>query len=351
MVFYYYLFTIVLLLALFGDISRNNKSLGNNTVIYRIVLFFVSALLILVASIRYEVGTDYTAYIWQANDMLSLSFNEAIVKYELFYILFTKLSYGLFDSMQFFYLIIALLITVPFALAIKHFEESMFYVFLFFFVTTIFFISLNAMRQMAAFSICFYALKYLRNKKKVFFLLIVFATLWHTSAIIYLSLYFLNKIKLDRIYILVLVSFVVLKSGLNILIVSFIEKTGLPMEFYFAAQEGASSRMFILISTIVFILFKFLVKKENENSNLYYNLSLINVGVAIFADGIPGAYRLVYMFYPFYCFICPFMIKNTRFKQKIVMAIVLFGLFSIYFYRQQILGNANEIIPYKTIFM
>jgi len=351
MVFYYCLFTIILFLALFGDISWKNKLLGNNTVIYRIALICISTVLVIVMSIRYEVGTDYTAYIWQAGHMLSLPFREAILEYELFYILFSKLSYRLFDSMQFFYVIIALVIIVPFALSIRNLDESLFYVFLFFFVTTVFFISMNAMRQIAAFSICFYGLKYLRKKSFFFILSVIFASLWHTSALIYLSLYFLDKINLDRIYILVLISFVVLKSGLNLLIISFIERTGLPLEFYFMAQEEASSKMFILISTIIFFLFKIFVKRESVNANLFYNISLINVGIAIFADGIPGAYRLVYMFYPFYCFICPYMIKNSRIKQKTVMAIVLFSLFAIYFYKQQILGNANEIIPYKTIFM
>jgi hypothetical protein len=351
MEFYYILFTIILLLALLGDVSRRIKIFGNNTVFYRIALFSISMFLIVIMSIRYEVGTDYTAYIHQAKHMLSIPFEEAIIQYELFYILFSKISFSLFDSMQFFYLIIAILIIVPFALSIRHSDESLFYVFLFFFVTTVFFISMNAMRQMAAFSISLYALKYLRNKSFFFLLYVVFASLWHTSALIYLSLYFLDKINLDRIYILVLISFVVFKSVLNVLILSFIERTGLPMEFYFAAQKEASSKMFIIISVIIFFLFKFFVIRKGDNANLLYNISLINVGVAIFADGIPGAFRLVYMFYPFYCFISPFMIRNSRIKQKNVMAIVLFSLFAIYFYRQQILGNANEIIPYKTIFM
>ena len=351
MEFYYILFSVILFIALLGDFLWKNEQFGDNTVYYRIALTSISIVLILIMSIRYEVGTDYTAYIKQARHMLRIPFREAILQYELFYIIFTKISYGLFNSMQFFYIIIALLIVVPFAMAVKRSEDSLFFVFLFLFTTTVFFISMNAMRQMASFSICFYAIKYLRDNKKIFILLVVFASLWHISAIIYLSLFFLDKLKIDKYYIFILISFVILKSGLNLLIMSLIERTGLPMEFYFAAQKDASSKMFIIISAFIFFLFKFLVERKSVNANLFYNISLINVGIAIFADGIPGAYRLVYMFYPFYCFICPYMIKNSRIEPKVVIAIVLFSLFAVYFYRQQILGNANEIIPYKTIFM
>ncbi|WP_321374240.1 EpsG family protein [uncultured Draconibacterium sp.] len=348
--FYYSLFFILLLLALIGDSSLRNKTRGNNTAIYRIALLCISTVLIVITSIRYEVGTDYTAYIEEAQYMLKIPFKEAIFKYELFFVLFTKISYGLFGTMQFFYMVIAFVIIVPFALSINYMKESLFYVFLFFFVTTTFFISLNAMRQIAAFSIAFYAfVKYLRTDNKKFFLAIIIATFWHTSALIYLSIYFLDKINLNRVYILVLVSFIVFKVILNQLMISFIENTGLPLRYYFLAQEGSSSLMFIIISLIVFILFKFFVKRNDNKSNLFYNISLLNVGVAIFADGIPGAYRLMYIFYPFYCFICPYMIRNSRIKQKRIMAIVLFCLFAIYYYRQQILGNANEIVPYKSI--
>lgn len=350
MTFYLSFFTLVLAFGFIGDVSRRSIGGANTSVLYNATLFCISVVLIIIMAIRVEVGTDYLVYVEHARHMQELTFREAVFEYEFFFIVFSEISYSLFGSMQFFYLIIGLVIVTPFALSIKYYDESQFYVFLFFFVTTVFFISMNAMRQMASFSIVFYALRYLRDRGRYFLFLVLFASLWHYSAIVYLSIYILDRINLRRIYLPILVSFILFKSALNSLMIHFIEEAGLPGKFYFLVQEGASSKLLIVISLVVFFLFNFFVKRDKNDANLFYNIALVNVGVSVFADGIPGAYRLVYIFFPFYCFISPFMIRNSRIKPRIVMAIVLLGTFSVYFYRQQILGNANEILPYQTIF-
>ena len=72
--------------------------------------------------------------------------------------------------------------------------------------------------------------------------------------------------------------------------------------------------------------------------------------ISVFIDGIPGGYRLIYLFWPFYIIICHYLMRESKNKLYgmffIVCVLLMFGF---YYYNMQIKGNANEVVPYQSI--
>ena len=295
--------------------------------------------------------TNAQAYFEYAKkSILPFSFWDALKESELFFVFFSKLSYAIFENMQFLYVVIAFTFIFFTFKGILYYESQPILSLLFLFASTTFFISLNAMRQMASFAIFLYANKYIFSKQfKKYIFYIALAFFWHTSAIIYIAFYFLPNLKIRKCSFLIIVFSYLFKLILNKFVIQFLENTGIPIKYYFTLVEGASSKSFLLISFVIWICFTIFAKGEDKKLIFLYNISLIGVTISIFVDGIPGGYRLVYIFWPMYIVICPYIIRKAK-NWKILLFSLFLSIFIIYFYRQHIIGNSGEVVPYNSIF-
>jgi hypothetical protein len=190
---------------------------------YKSRLFIVFAILlpVLLASLRYNVGTDYISYVNIYDKLSTLSLpqyiNQDIFSHEFGFFALIKLSKILTDSYVLMFSVSSL-ITISFIYLglkkseIKHVTLGYFLALLIFFP-----LSLNGVRQAIAASIFFYASMFIANRKLVKYLLLVcFASLFHSSVLFLLPLYLLayafksNKSSLSkknlRIVVLILIS-------------------------------------------------------------------------------------------------------------------------------------------------
>lgn len=355
MTFYIIFFSLMIFLCLFSNLGLKNRSNKSIAVygIYHISVIYFAFTLFLITALRYNVGTDYIAYqIYAKENIIGIPFFLALKKSEFFFVLFSKLSYSIFGNMQLLYVILAVFTYFFLIKGILYYEKNLILPATIFFISTCFFISLNTMRQFCACSIFIYATRFINKrefKKYVYCILLAFC--WHTSSLIFIPCYFFSNIKIKKSFFVFIIGIFFLKKLLNIFISNFLSNIGINLNYYFLIQEGASSKSFIIISFFILFYFYFFVKRDfSVISNLFFNLSLIEFLISVFADGIPGSYRLVYLFYPCYIVICPYLLRKSKNKAlgKFFILTIL-SMFAFYFYSQQILGNANEVVPYQSI--
>lgn len=351
--FYFSFFSIVLLFSLFSMLGTKKKS-GKIIICdecYYAGIFYVFLLFFLVSALRFEVGTDYIAYQnYAKKKILGIPFFQAVKDSEVFFILFSNMSYRLCGNMQLFYVIISFFIVFFTVKGILYYERNLFLPVIFFIISTSFFISLNAMRQMASFAIFLYASRFImRRKFRKYFICILLALCWHTSAVLYFPCYFFTKIRIEKSFFPLVFLMFICKRILNLFIMNILNKLGLELAYYFVIQEGASSKFFIFISLLICICFFIFCRKEKGVvRNFFFNCLFVFLFLSIFGDGIPGSFRLIYLFMPMTVVVCPYIYHKAG-KSCFVPLVLFIIIFSLFFYKNHIFQNVHGVVPYKSI--
>lgn len=142
---------------------------------------------------RYEVGTDWRNYFdfyVDVNSGVRIEGNNIEYGYWVLNYLGSQLGF----SPSFFFAFVHLIIFACVMYTMKE-KENLAPIVLFFFLTTIFFSSMNIMRQAIATSIFFVAMRYVKESKWRFVLLVMLATTMHTSSVVLmLPLFFIKRI-------------------------------------------------------------------------------------------------------------------------------------------------------------
>lgn len=237
------------------------------------VLGVLSVILILFAGLRDKVGADWEAYydFYQfGTDSVEIGyatlnnfFSKSGVNYNLFLILLN--SFSLYLMFHFFdkncdYKIIALLI---------------------FFSDLFLYFNLSGIRQAIATSITCFSFLYAYNRKQYKFLsLIIVASLFHLSAIIFALAYFIPRASLKlKHYLIVSLGFIILTISLNFLTDFITANTQKNAEFYVNLQEtlnlptlfaiGIIKRIITIVVVLYFSKYFFISSHRSYIFNIY----------------------------------------------------------------------------------
>ncbi len=351
MSFYIKLFLALIVILSIGLLGLKKE--GNQLVVVDVItpvsIFYVGLIIFLVSSLRFEVGTDYIGYnSYARNHILGKPFFSEFGKIELFFNIFARISYRLCGDMQFLFAALSFFTVYFLFKGFLYYDKNLIVPVLIFFISTTFFISLNAMRQIAAFSIFLYASQYAISKNfKKYFLLMLLALCWHKTALLYLFLYFAPRIRIRKSFFPLVISMFIMKKIINIFLARYL--SGLGFGYYLIVKAGNASTSFILISGIISVIFwKVIYSSYEEKDNFLFNIALLELLINILGDGIPGAFRLAYIFWPIYCVVCPYILRKAK-SLKVIYLSIFIILFGFYFYKQQILANSHTIVPYKSI--
>lgn len=331
----------------------------------KIVLYTIMGLgvLILISGLRYKVGTDYDNYLDYYIVYSVLDF-QSIVSYanELLFILVIKIAY-LFQEPQIMFAIIAFLTVYITYRAILTQKEKIsitlvfaLYVFLYYMY------SLNIIRQALAIAIVLYSYKYIwQHDLKRFVLSIIIATLFHTTALLFLPFYFLcpnkneksRKVKnLIRFITIIIIFLIVTQLRIVINLLSQIELFS-RFSFYNAVDIQGDNKQ-VIINTIllfIFILYSKPLIKYNEDNKMYLFLYLIGYILTLAGFFSPYAKRIAMYFNISEIFILasfPRLAKTSGQKIFIEFMIVMYML--VMFVLSSYYLNIGDIIPYQTIF-
>ena len=319
----------------------------------RIAVVLFSALpMILVAALRYDVGTDYLHTYVPYFETVRDGFLENYSKMEILYHLLNVAIAALGGDYVWVFAIAAILFYTMVYLQI--FADSpnpllsiflltgMGYVFVFF----------NAMRQMMGCAILLYSLRYVQRRRLLpFFICVAIATGFHISCIVFIPVYWIAKIRIRPMWAFIITAIVtVLSVVIANLVLHLIGMTKYAVYLQSIFDTGKTAYVMLAINLLL-LAFESVFYQNNAKYRLYYNLQLIALWTTIFSGKIVLMLRLLWVFgLPSVISLPVAMEGIENQKNRKLIASVICVLYVLYFIITVGINNSNTVLPYQTIF-
>lgn len=185
MIPYYGLLALIVLLGLLPHGDRDRRNLIAATV--------GSAAIIILQGLRHpSVGVDVAAYIpaYELAGTLDIAGGGRLMNFEPGYLYFSQLFSALGVSAQLYLGIVAAAVMVPIGATIRRYSVSAWLSILLYVTLGLFVFSFSGLRQAIAIGICFFALRFIKDKRLLWFVLaVLLAATFHTSALVFLFAY------------------------------------------------------------------------------------------------------------------------------------------------------------------
>lgn len=347
-IFYNSLLLFSVLFAYFGVIMEN-KAIGN--------LFIMLSIMILVipASIRYAIGTDYFNYEYIYN---KIDNGEEIETEPLYWLINYIVS--IFNGGLNWVLAISSFIFVAFTY--KSFKKDNLIIGVFFSYLMLYSDSYNAVRQVIAVSISLFATSFLLKKHKngtfIFLILIGFGALFHFSCVFSILVLLLLRIKIPRglsISIFIFFWFFSPVIAANLLSFPLVEASKYAvyadMDDFSASQELGTGIGFILqiLPAVIVIFFKEKIFEDKFSRRFYGNTALFLIVAKIMAIHLVILYRFVDTFDFLYILLMVEMCRNYK-RSWFHFGVAFISVFiTVLFFEYFLIKGINEIIPFQMI--
>lgn len=278
---------MVITLSIFGSVILYFLVFYSSSAMIKIrtnkwmLVVLVAFLSVLLGGFRYYVGWDYGSYLWGFELAADQSWNSILTESQFlddpiaFYALEKICSY--FNSNFLNYAITSALCLVPailFLIAeweVEDDENNVASRALFIYLLNYYTFGWSAIKQGIALSICFYSLGAVFNRKPIkFFVLVIVASLFHPSAVVFILVYFLwskNGEVTNWKKILVIVGSVVFVGGFDYFVSHF---GGTYASYAYTEVYGANLTFILMLAwLIIFIVFrKNLLQLDKRNDLL-----------------------------------------------------------------------------------
>lgn len=304
-----------------------------------------SILFVLLAFREYSVGTDTEHYLFAFERIV----NEQQVFMEFSWVYLNELIISLGGDFRYVLVCSSLLVLVPVFYVIKKTSVNPMLSIFLYFTLYIYFSSFNITRQMIAVSIVFIGVSFIVKNRKpwLYFLLVLLAATFHTSALLALPLIFVNKVT-DRIG--VYISAMLLSMVIGLFFISPIagEISGLlGYDTYLLSRNLGNltgNALFLIILNTFFIFIIFTCK----NRGILFKLFFIFIIAANLTSRIYLGSRLISYFAIFQVLFLPYYLYNTKLKDPSLPFIIVIAYAYILFIKFSISGS-GEIFPYSNI--
>lgn len=360
---YYVIFITICILSL-GVQSSNTIEKYDSTLSEKVLsntgFLIVLLLLVIMAGVRYNVGTDYETYSQiQIPEVLS----GVTSRVEFLYQVLIKFgaSLGNDQTYMWIFLLTHLFIIYPIMISYKrlsgNFSLSMF-IFLF---SGFYNNSLNMMRQSIAIAFFTFGILFIVKRKPVqYTIIIVIAFLFHSTAILLLPVYFLyNKHISNKIFTIIVVVILMFSSLFRQLAFWISSKMMIYSEYFINSKYSTRPILwsYVLFNLIVILILYFVSKysilddNQKIQINFYFKTQILLELCFLLAPTIPNSYRLSFFFLPIQGLLAPLIITKLNNRQlKAVVLFVLALLYVSFFTWTYILQNGAGTNPYQTIF-
>lgn len=331
-----------------------------NSVIY----FSLCLIIILIVGLRWETGTDWTPYLQNFYNTTSLEIVlvNALTGFEVGYGLLVLSIRSLTENYTYF----LILHSIVFYFLIFYFNKKAspypYLSFLLFFVSTMGVLGSN--RQLLALSICLFALQFLINGKRIFFLTsIILASFIHSTAFIFFIYYFLNRdfskfIILFSIVLAIIIGNTTLPVTLfgrvaNLIGVASAQKA----DFYKDSVDIATLSIIGLIRRLFYLLLFMFNYNTLKNKVKYYKL-LFNgyvfglIFYFLFSNSllILVARGSLYFNVMENVLLASLLLLFDNKRDRVILAFLL-TIYAFFLFRQSIAPYPDLFLPYKGVFI
>lgn len=248
-IFYAFLFLIAA-----GKVEHSKK----------MFIIAVTVQLIIINGLRnVSVGVDTFRYERHFNNIANLSSVKELINYgsDIGYVFFQKIVSLFSSDFQTFLIFVAIIIFFLLGIFIYKYSSGYFISYLLFISLGLYHFSFTGIRQSISMIIILWTYKFILEKKAVkFFIVVLIASLFHSSALIFTPMYFLARIKWNRLYFIVLVMiftvFYLLRNQIGSLltIIYYEENAGIMLDSYESSQGIGGLTLLLLIVLILGIL-------------------------------------------------------------------------------------------------
>lgn len=318
--------------------------------------FWVSCALILILCVglrSYSVGIDTSNYVHEYMQYL-INPSERIREYDstielgfqiyMYVLAMLRIPYGGF------LLLSAIVSILPVILLIKSESDAPWLSLIIYFGTTLYSWTYSSIRQSIAIGLCVIAYAYAKKRNFTIFLLVVLlASTFHQTAIIFLIIYLFNFISLKKRSILVIlvcsVIAIAFKNGILSIMYNYARIV------YNETEVGGNRYLFLLIFTaIIGCIFRQQIFKNsvNENSRISFYSILILPAIYSIVQVNPIMFRLTWYFQIFLIIYIPNLLVRG-FKRSPIIRIIGYTGYSvayIYFFLNQVLASTSKLSPY-----
>ena len=319
---------------------------------YWFLVTFVSAFpLIFISAIRFNVGADYISYYTYYLGILN---GAGQGRFEVLYYLANKLVASFHLSAPWLFGFTASLFLMPIYKRIISDSPYMYMSIFLLLGMTYFFYFLNGTRQMIGAAFLLVSIPYIEKRKFIpFLLLVLIASGFHITCIVFIAVYFLVYMDLNPrlLAVITLAIFVFGQFFANIAnnILSGMDYYSTYLESKYA-QKGQG--YVVLAMNILLVVFAtFLYQRNNSKFKIYYNLQV----VALWASALTGRivlidrYRMVFGLASI--ILVPMTLNEIENKYtRIICSVAVVTLYFVYSMYTVGIQNSNVVLPYQTIF-
>lgn len=223
-----------------------------------------------------------------------------------------------------------------------------------FVLTGNFFLSLNVVSQFMALSVCLYACTFAQEKKPIpFFILIAAAACFHLSALVFLPVYFLPKLKIKPLWCAVIIAAVLTAAQFCFPPLEKLVKAVAPAYARYFGQKAEFEWIFFAIGLAVFAVGTYYYPKGKDKPyyKLWYYANVLGLIALCFSGHIPYMKRINYYFAAPHFLFLPLVIQcEERPQWRRLMTIVMIAMFLAETVVATGLLNKNGILPYQFFF-
>ena len=323
------------------NLKRNNKTL--------FILFAILPMLSLIAFRNIYLGPDTGTYIANFISIRDGSLKTVLEdsRMEDGYLYFVKGVTYLTQSPEMFQVIYTSIYAIAIVILMQEFEDNCFD-FLFFFGTLgLYMFMFTGVRQCLAMSICIIAYRFAVRRKFVGFIIFVFiAYNLHSSAALFLVVYFVIRLKIRWYNIFVYIIGALLVTAYIKQIQGIFNDA---WDLSYSVEETGNGGIFFVYLLLLVVVSSFLLYQSNNIEKCKYlmNLSIITVVFWALRLVTRVAERPSYYFMFFLCALVPYAINSVKDKDRTVYQLLIYGTaFLLFIYRLN--TNFSLLTPYKT---
>ncbi|MBE5789055.1 MAG: EpsG family protein [Clostridiales bacterium] len=225
---------------------------------------------------------------------------------------------------------------------------------LFFVITGNFFLSMNIVSQYIAIAICLFACTFAEKRKPIwFFLLVALAATVHISALVFLLVYFLPKLKIKPLWCIVAVAVALLVAQFAFPLIKKLVEIVAPQYVRHFEMSADFEWVFFGIGCAVLALGTcyFNKGKDFPYFRLWYYMNVLGLIALAFSGNIPLMKRINYYFAASHILLLPMLMNLEEDKKKrIGLHILTIGLFTAQIVVAIWHLNKHATLPYRAFF-
>lgn len=345
-------YIVLLLICIFFACILDRTTIKTNRM-YRILSTIPFFSLFLISAIRYKVGTDYVGTYVRTFNLISEGASN--IRCDVGFLWLNKIIIFLELNVQWVFIITSFIINFFIAKTINNKSKNKMLSYYIYICGTLYFFSMNGVRQVIAISLFYYSLKYIEKRNLIKYLIInIIGFLFHNTAIIFIPMYFLfqKEIKISK-KIIILVLLILFSSTIMPIVFTVLEKTKYSLYINNAAFAALNKLNFsTLINFVYLFAYDILIKKKDKEDIIYSNCHFMAAILSLFITVIPLALR-IFMAFRFIEFLSvPNLISKLKVsnRTRYILIFLVLCFYFAYFFIGVAIENGNDVLPYRTIF-